>query len=325
MLPSESFSLANTDIRVPSRGLGTFQADPKVYPAGSVKDSVLQALRLGCRHIDAAFAYEWGSVEREVGEAIRESGISREELFIVTKLHNCFHKPEDVAINMSMSLKNLNLDYVDLYLMHFPYAYKSTEGYGTQRTSDGKPVVDIPLSRAYGSTWAAMEKLVDTRKTRLIVQNWSDYSKQQKYTLPSTKSRSTHIFPKKVLSSFVSLRGFTLLRIARLGGALIPAITGRQGPGPLEDPTIIEISRKYHKTPAQLMLCHTICRGISVIPKTNNPKRIAENFDVLFQISENDFNTLDNLMGERGELGIRNLQTREYLGFDNFNEEIEEP
>jgi diketogulonate reductase-like aldo/keto reductase len=86
MLPSESFSLANTDIRVPSRGLGTFQADPKVYPAGSVKDSVLQALRLGCRHIDAAFAYEWGSVEREVGEAIRESGISREELFIVTKL-----------------------------------------------------------------------------------------------------------------------------------------------------------------------------------------------------------------------------------------------
>jgi diketogulonate reductase-like aldo/keto reductase len=73
------------------------------------------------------------------------------------------------------------------------------------------------------------------------------------------------------------------------------------------------------------MLCHTICRGISVIPKTNNPKRIAENFDVLFEISENDFNTLDSLMGERGELGIRNLQTREYLGFDNFNEEIEEP
>lgn len=73
------------------------------------------------------------------------------------------------------------------------------------------------------------------------------------------------------------------------------------------------------------MLCHTICRGISVIPKTNNSKRIIENFDILFEMDEADFKLIDNLMGERGERGIRNLETREYLGFDNFNEEVEEP
>jgi diketogulonate reductase-like aldo/keto reductase len=67
--------------------LGTFQVDPTLYPDNSVKDSVLQALRLGYRHIDAAFGYGWGSVEREIGEAIRESGIPRDELFIVTKLY----------------------------------------------------------------------------------------------------------------------------------------------------------------------------------------------------------------------------------------------
>lgn len=86
MFPPESFALKNTSIRIPSRGLGTFQVDPKVYPEGSVKDSVLQALKLGYRHIDAAFGYGWGQVERDIGEGIRESGIPREELFIVTKL-----------------------------------------------------------------------------------------------------------------------------------------------------------------------------------------------------------------------------------------------
>jgi len=82
----ETFPLKSTDIRIPSRGLGTFQVDPKVYPEGSVKGSVLHALKIGYRHIDAALAYGWGSVERDIGAAIREGGIPREELFVVTKL-----------------------------------------------------------------------------------------------------------------------------------------------------------------------------------------------------------------------------------------------
>ena len=86
MLPPESFPLRGSSIRVPSRGLGTFQVDPKEYPEGSVKASVLKALELGCRHIDAALGYGWGSVEQSIGQAIKESGIPREDLFIVTKL-----------------------------------------------------------------------------------------------------------------------------------------------------------------------------------------------------------------------------------------------
>lgn len=86
MFPPSDFSL-KTGHAIPSRGLGTFQVDPKIYPEGSIKASVRAALDAGYRHLDAALAYGWGEVERGIGEALRESGIPREEVFVVTKLY----------------------------------------------------------------------------------------------------------------------------------------------------------------------------------------------------------------------------------------------
>lgn len=88
---------------------------------------------------------------------------------------------------------------------------------------------------------------------------------------------------------------------------------------------MIFLAEKYSKTPAQIILCFMINRGVSVIPKSNNPKRIVDNFNCLFELDEEDFELLDNLMGTRGEHGVRNLETREYLGFDSFSEVVEEP
>lgn len=88
---------------------------------------------------------------------------------------------------------------------------------------------------------------------------------------------------------------------------------------------IISLAGKYGKTSAQLILAFLICRGISVIPKSNNDIRIRENFECLFEISEENFAVLDDLMGLRGERGVRNLESMGYLGFDNYNEEVEEP
>jgi diketogulonate reductase-like aldo/keto reductase len=85
------------------------------------------------------------------------------------------------------------------------------------------------------------------------------------------------------------------------------------------------VAKKYSKTPAQLILCQLLCRGISVIPKSNNPARIAENFDCIFDLSEEDFKVIDNIMGKHGERGVRNLESLDYLGFNNYNEEVEEP
>lgn len=85
------------------------------------------------------------------------------------------------------------------------------------------------------------------------------------------------------------------------------------------------MATKYGKTPAQVILCHLLLRGISVIPKSNNEQRIIENFDCIFDMDEEDYRLIDNLVGENGERGVRNLDSLEYLGFDNYNEEVEEP
>ncbi|XMA09564.1 hypothetical protein WAI453_002355 [Rhynchosporium graminicola] len=139
-------------MRIPSRGLGTFQADPKLYPEGSVKASVLRAIKHGYRHIDAAYGYGSGFVGKEVGAAIAECGVPREELFVVTKLHHCFHAPDDVERQMRLGF----------------FAYEFSEGYVTRRKADGKPVLDWPLTKAYDVTWAAMELLQGQGKAKLI-------------------------------------------------------------------------------------------------------------------------------------------------------------
>ena len=87
----------------------------------------------------------------------------------------------------------------------------------------------------------------------------------------------------------------------------------------------MKLAKKYNKTPAQIVLCATICRGISVVPKSNSPERIVENFGILFDFEDEDFKRLDDLVGVRGENGVRNLEMTAYLGFDKFNEEVEEP
>ncbi|EHK17685.1 uncharacterized protein TRIVIDRAFT_160860 [Trichoderma virens Gv29-8] len=325
MIPKEYFQLhPGGSGCIPSRGLGTFQPDPQSYPNGSVKQSVLTALRAGCRHIDTSLRYDNGQCEREVGEAVRESGIPREDIFIVTKLYNVFHAPEDVEVGMDMSLANLGFDCV-------PYAYKKTENFGTARREGGRPVIDIELSRSYDLTWAAMEKLVDKNKAKYIgISNFS--SPKVKRLLQSAKIKPAvnqiechpH-WPQKGLVKLCQENNIHVTAFGPLGCAPIPALRGRIGPGPLEDETVSVIAKKYSKTPAQVILCYLLCRGISVIPKSNDPTRIVQNFDCIFEIDEKDFHSIDNIMGENGERGIRNLESLAYVGFDNYNEELEEP
>ncbi|KAH9907806.1 NADP-dependent oxidoreductase domain-containing protein [Xylariomycetidae sp. FL2044] len=331
MIPQDSFKASPEGPRVPGRGLGTFQPDPEKYPPNSVKQSVLTALKTGYRHIDTSLRYGDGQGEMEVGEAIRESGVPREDIFVVTKLENVYHAPEDVEVNLDISLKNLGLDYVDLFIMHFPYAYKKTANYGTQRDERGRPAIDIELSRSFDVTWRAMERLVEIGKTKYIgLSNFS--SPKIKRLLLSAKIKPAvnqvechpH-FPQKGLVKFCQDNGIHVTAFGPLGCVPIPSLVGRTGPGPLDDETIATVAQKYSKTPAQVILCHLLCRGISVIPKSNSEERIMQNFDCIFDMEEDDFHLIDNIMGEHGEKGVRNFNSLDYLGFDNYNEELEEP
>ena len=85
------------------------------------------------------------------------------------------------------------------------------------------------------------------------------------------------------------------------------------------------MAEKYGKTPAQVLLCYLLCRGISVIPKSNNLDRVIENYECLFDMADEDFHRLDTIAGVNGERGVRNLESLHYIGFDNYNEEVEEP
>lgn len=329
MIPPDYFVVG--EARIPSRGLGTFQPDPQQYGPKSVKNSVLTALKAGYRHIDTCLRYGDGQGEMEVGEAVRESGIPRHEIFVVSKLENVYHAPDDVEINLDISLKNLGFDYVDLFIMHFPYAYKKTENFGTVRDERGRPEIDVELSRSFDVTWKAMERLVETGKTKFIgLSNFSSPKIKRLLQSATIKPICNQVechpyFPQKGLVKLCQDENIHITAFGPLGCVPIPALIGRTGPGPLQDETIARVAEKYSRTPAQVILCHLLYRGISVIPKSNTESRILENYDCIFDMSDEDFALIDNLMGKDGENGVRNLNSLEYLGFDNYNEEYEEP
>ncbi|KAH1305001.1 hypothetical protein KXX11_000311, partial [Aspergillus fumigatus] len=143
---------------IPAIGLGTWQSKPN-----EVKEAVCTALKAGYRHIDAAAVY---GNEKEVGEGIKLSGVPREEIFITSKLWNTHHEPEHVEGALDQTLRDLQVDYINLYLIHWPvsFRYSTTTNQPVDAETGLVDVIDVPLK----DTWAAMEKLVDKGKVRSI-------------------------------------------------------------------------------------------------------------------------------------------------------------
>ncbi|CAG8955501.1 hypothetical protein HYFRA_00010368 [Hymenoscyphus fraxineus] len=184
--PQTSFALEGTDIRIPSCGVGKFQPDPSLYPDTSVKDSVLQALKIGYRHIDAALAYGWGAVEKDIGDAIRESGIPREELYF----HNCFHAPEDVSVGMEMSLENLAQDYEKRPKEHKGALSQCTWHTGTRL----EPTCIQPNLGGHGEIGAQREDTID-RRIQLFQSKLARLLKTAKIHPVANRVEATMILP----------------------------------------------------------------------------------------------------------------------------------
>ncbi|GKZ83446.1 hypothetical protein AnigIFM56816_008539 [Aspergillus niger] len=276
----------------PAVGFGTFQGD-----AGNrgVKETVLQALRCGYRHIDTAAAY---GNEKEVGEAIKESGIPREEIIVTTKLAQTWHRVSDVERALDLSLERLQLYYVDLYLMHFPHAYSPGPDNNTIRHPTGKPIIDHELSRDYPSTWAARIP-------------------------PAVNQIELHPYlPQVELVKFCKTNGIHVVAHQPLGGKPVAAVNpNADRPGPLNDPDIAEIASKHERSPAQIILSWIVQQGISVIPKTVQ-SRMVENLD-LKQLPDKDMETISDLSKKKGE--VRYLDRKNHIGFDIFDEQHDQP
>ncbi|SDG91067.1 Aldo/keto reductase [Dyadobacter soli] len=258
-------------IPMPLLGFGTLIADPALTITAT-----MNALQAGFRHFDAAERYK---NEREVGEALKAGlikyGISREELFVTTKLWNTNHRPDRVAAAFQASLDRLQLDYLDLYLIHTPFAFQPGEDQDP-RDENGNVIYDKSVTLL--DTWQAMEQLVDAGKCRAI--GLSDVSLNELKSIyeaarikPAAVQVEAHPYlPEEELLAYCKEKNIVFLAFAPLGHGIKP--------GPLEDPVVLEIAERVGKTPAQVLLAWAAQRGTALLTTPKTVERARENFDI---------------------------------------------
>ncbi|CAL1385661.1 unnamed protein product [Linum trigynum] len=278
----------NNGFKMPIIGLGTWQMGGK-----EIKGLIMNAIKIGYRHFDCAADYK---NEAEIGEALAEAFktglVKREELFITTKLWNSDHG--HVLEACKDSLKKLQLDYLDLYLVHFPVATKHT-GVGTTSSAvDDKGVLEIDTTISLEATWHNMEDLVSKGLARSIgISNYDifltrdclAYSKIK----PAVNQFEIHpYFQRESLVKFCQKHGVAVTAHSPLGGSAAN-IEWFGSISCLDDAVLNDLAEKYNKTPAQIALRWAIQRDTVVIPKSSKVERLKENFEVSdFELTKED-------------------------------------
>ncbi len=247
--------------RIPQLGFGVFQVPPT-----DTAEAVANALSVGYRHIDTAAAYR---NEAGVGQAIRESGLDRGEVFVTTKCFNDDHGYDEARRAFDASLGRLEMDYVDLYLIHWP----------------------VPTHDRYVDTWRAFVDLQAEGPIRAIgVSNF----------MPEHLDRVIAETGETPAINQVELHPYLQQRELRAEHERLGIVTESWSPlaqgAALSDPTIVRIAQGHSRTPGQVVIRWHMQLGLVVIPKSVTPERIAENFDVLdFMLSDEQMDAIDGL------------------------------
>jgi aldehyde reductase len=257
--------------QMPALGFGTLIPDPALT-ISATRD----ALDAGFRHFDCAERYR---NESQVGEALQAGcaaeGIAREDIFVTTKLWNSNHRPERVEPAFLASLGRLGLNYLDLYLIHTPFAFQPGDDQDP-RDENGNVIYDRGVTLF--DTWRAMESLVDHGKCRAI--GLSDITLDGLLPIyesarikPAVVQVESHPYlPETELLEFCKKNGVVFLAFAPLGHGTRP--------GPIEDPVITAIAARVGKTPAQVLLAWAVQRGTALLTTPRTPARAKENFNV---------------------------------------------
>ena len=257
--------------QIPALGFGTLIPDPALTVTATTA-----ALETGFRHFDCAERYR---NEREVGQALQAGlaagGIAREDIFITTKLWNSNHRPERVEPAFEASLERLGLTYLDLYLIHTPFAFQAGDEQDP-RDESGNVIYDRGVTLL--DTWKALETLVEHGRCRAI--GLSDVTLDTLKPIyesarikPAVVQVESHPYlPETELLEFCKARGIVFLAFAPVGHGMKPGV--------LEDPVISAIAARVGKTPGQVLLAWAVQRGTALLTTPKNAARARENFDI---------------------------------------------
>ncbi|QMU76580.1 aldo/keto reductase [Streptacidiphilus sp. PB12-B1b] len=244
----------NNGVLIPQLGFGTFQIKP-----ADAKEATLTALRVGYRHIDTAEMY---GNEREVGEAIRESGLERQQVFVTSKLNNGYHAYDDALKAFDRTLADLGSDYLDLFLIHWP----------------------LPNVGDFVETWRAMEEMYRSGRVNAIgVSNFQSHHLRrlldETEIVPAVNQIEVHPYlTQDSLRAFNAEHGIAT-------EAWSPIAQGKV----LDDPTITRTAQRHGRSPAQVALRWHLQRGDIVFPKSVTRSRVEENFAVFdFELTDQD-------------------------------------
>ncbi|TVY14435.1 Glycerol 2-dehydrogenase (NADP(+)) [Lachnellula arida] len=307
-------------IDIPSVGFGTWAAEVN----GWCKDGVLTALKAGYRHLDCAWMY---GVDQEIGQAIRKSGIPRSEIFITSKAWPHFYAPENVELNLDLVLKQMGLDYIDLWLAHWPYAGKPISRAALENAKngrkntpeekgilmeDGKPVKDwvhtsTNIAKQFGQegsfvpTWKAMEELVNKGKARAI--GLSNFSiTELEAVIPyaeipiSCNQIEVHPWlPQNALVEFGKKNDILITCYSPFAGQKADGATL------LKDEKILKLAEKNGMDVGQLLQSWAVQRGTVPLGKSSTPSRIKSNLDIK-KLDDESMKVLD-AMGIPGGAG----------------------
>lgn len=262
--------------KIPTVGLGTWQASEE----GAAYNAVKVALENGYRHIDTAAIY---GNEVEVGQGIKDSGVPREEIFVTTKLWNTDHKKVPEALETS--LKKLGLDYVDLYLIHWP-------------VSTDPATNSVYKDFDYLDTYKEVQKLVKSGKVKSV--GVSNFTKKKVQRLladkdvtvkPAVNQIEAHpLLPQEELTAYLKLENILIEAYSPLGSTNSPLF---------KNETIVSIAEKNKVEPAQVLVSWAVQRGTVVLPKSVTDSRIVSNLKTL-TLSDEDFETLNQLSAKDG-------------------------
>ncbi|KAF9890514.1 hypothetical protein FE257_005919 [Aspergillus nanangensis] len=299
-MSTKTFQLNNGN-SIPAVGLGTWQSKDN-----ATREAVKHALQRGYRHIDTALNY---GNEHEVGEGIRASGIPREQIWVTTKLDNHWH--HRVREGFELSLQTLGLEYLDLFLIHFPCS--------TDPNDRAKHLPDWDFVK----TWQDMQKLLETGKVRNIGVSNFQISHLERLlndpscaVVPAVNQLELHPYnPSPKLLEYCREKNIHCTGYSCLGGHADSAINAHTDL--INDAGVVRIARSKGKTPAQILLMWGLQRGTSIIPKSVSPGRIDSNFQLDgWNLTEKEFTELSAIQTRAKVVGDGWMPIRVFLGDD---------